>query len=313
MDVKLKLAFIFADIILPLIVGYLCRYQKRFREPFFNNMMSMNVLCLIPILAGLSCWVIRFNADLFWLPVFGLLLGVIPGVAAYLCSAGKFEDYLERGSYLISAILSNFGTLGGLCAFIILGENGYAYTQLAVLLQNAGLFLFCFPLAQYYYQKSLQGARKPIGYSRLFFNWNQLPVVGLFIGAGLNYSGIARPESLGILFDPLVHFAAWTALMPIGFSLELEEMRQYFRKIAILIPIKFVINPGIAFILTGLLISDRQVIQTILIMSFTPTAINAVITAKLHGLNLNIAMAAFVLTTTIFILLIFPALVYWMS
>lgn len=312
MDVKIKLGYLFFDLVLPIILGYLCRYQKQFDEVFFNRMMNLNVLCFIPLLAGLSCWTIQFNPDLFWLPLFGLILGIVPGMAAYFGLNKKFPDDLEKGSFLISAILSNFGTLGGLCAFIILGEIGYAYTQLAVLLQNAGLFLFCFPLANYYSQKSRVGASSTVDITKLFLNRNQIPVIGLFIGAGLNYFGIGRPEVMAHLFDPVVHLAAWTALIPVGYALDMKAVKLYLHRVIDLIPIKFIINPMVAFSLAFLLISDRQVINTILILSFTPTAINAVITAKIYSLNINIAMAAFVLTTSVFLLIIFPVMAYFM-
>ena len=313
MDIKIKLGYLFFDLVLPIVLGYLCRYQRQCGESFFNSMMSLNVLCFIPLLAGLSCWAIQFNPDLFWLPLFGLILGIVPGIAAYIGLNRKFSDDLEKGSYLIAAILSNFGTLGGLCAFIILGEIGYAYTQLAVLLQNAGLFLFCFPLAQYYSQKSRAGAKSTVHFSQLFFNRNQIPVIGLFVGAGLNYFGIERPDEMARLFDPVVHLAAWTALIPVGYSLDIKAVKFYLHRVIDLIPIRFFINPVVAVSLAYLLISDRQVINVILILSFTPTAINAVITAKLYGLNVNIAMAAFVLTTSIFLLLIFPVMAYLMN
>ena len=111
MDIKVKLGYIFADLILPLIIGYLFRYQQRYRDVFFRNMMSLNILFFVPVLSTLSGWVLKLNMELIWLPIFGLLIGVVPGFAAYFWSARKYDDYLEKGSYLISAALSNLGTI----------------------------------------------------------------------------------------------------------------------------------------------------------------------------------------------------------
>lgn len=310
-DIQLKLAYIFIDLIAPLVFGYLCRYQRRLGDSFFSGMMNINILVLYPVLSILSFWVVRLDFALIWLPVFGVLLGLIPGAAAYLWSAKKYDDYLERGSYIIAAILSNFGTLGGLCAFIIYGETGFAYTQLAVLLQNVVLFMFCFPLAQYYYHQSQNAGRHNTRLADIILNKNQLPVLGLMIGAYLYYLGIPRPQLLGDLFNPLVHIAAWSALIPVGFSIDLAEMRRYYWKIIDLVPIKFVVTPLIAYALTRLVISDEKVINTLLILASTPTAINAVVTAKLHDLNVHIAMAAFVLTTAVHLLVVFPVLFFW--
>ncbi|MBQ5635955.1 MAG: hypothetical protein IIV08_00185 [Selenomonadales bacterium] len=40
------------------------------------------------------------------------------------------------------------------------------------------------------------------------------------------------------------------------------------------------------------------------------TAVNAVITARIYGLNLHLTMAAFIATTLLFLILIYPALFF---
>lgn len=310
MDIKIKLLYVFLDLVCPLTAGYFCRYRLGWHDNVFRNMISFNIFFLYPLLSILSFWVIRLNAELMWLPAFGVLLGIIPGVAAYVWSAGNYSDPLEKGSYLLAAILSNFGTLGGLCAFILFGETGYAYVQLTVVPQNFVLFLFCFPLAQYYYRQSLHGENNKPRWREIFINRNQWPVIGLLLGVVLHESGLPRPEFLTVSFDPLVHLGAWTALMPIGFSVELAEMRQYYRRILDLIPIKFVITPAIAYYLSRWVLTDAVAVNTLLVIASTPTAINAVVTAKIHDLNVNVAMAAFAVTTAIFVLLVFPLLAF---
>jgi predicted permease len=255
--------------------------------------------------------VVNLNYQLIWLPVFGIIISFLPGLLAYLWSAKKFSDYLERGSYLLAAILSNFGMLGALCAFIIYGETGFAYVQLATFPQHFIMFLFCFPLARYCYHQSRNTDQQKIPLADIFLNKSLLPVVGLLCGVLLYSFDIPRPEILGTLFSPLVHLAAWTAMIPLGFSIDLAEMRRCYRKILDLIPIKFVITPLLTYFLARQVISDDKVINTLLIMASTPTAINAVVIAKLHNLNVNIAMAAFVLTTTVYLLVVFPAISLW--
>jgi hypothetical protein len=43
MDIVLKLTYIGFDLILPLVVGYLCRCQKRFDDGLFQKMINFNV------------------------------------------------------------------------------------------------------------------------------------------------------------------------------------------------------------------------------------------------------------------------------
>jgi len=313
MDIALKLTYIGFDLILPLVVGCLCRRQQRFDDSFFEKMINFNVWLIVPILTLLSFWTLRFNYDLIWLPIFGIVLCVIPGAAAYFWVGAKYDNDLDRGSYILSAMLSNVGTLGGLCAFILYGEVGYAYTQLVVILQGGVTYMFCYPLAQYYYQRSVRGGQQPISLATVFLNLNQLPVLGLLLGTALYSAGVPRPAILGSFFDHLVHVAAWTALIPIGFSIDFTAMKQYYRGILDLIPIKFIITPVVTYFLAGLVISDTIERNTLLILASTPTAIGSVLAVKIHNLNINIATAAFILTTTVFILVVYPALFYWIS
>ncbi|MDR3590115.1 MAG: transporter [Negativicutes bacterium] len=313
MDIALKLTYIVVDLILPLVVGYLFRRQNRIDDGFFQKMINFNVWVITPVLTLLSFWTLRLSYDLIWLPLFGIVLCVIPGAVAFLWVGAKYDDDLDKGSYIISAMLSNVGTLGGLCSFILYGEVGYAYTQLVTILQGVVTYMFCYPLAQYYYQRSVRGKGQVISLKNVFINYNQLPVLGLLLGTALYAAGVPRPAVLGSVFGPLVHLVAWTALIPIGFSTDFSAMRQYYRGMLDLIPIKFIITPAAAYALACLVIGDTVERNTLLILASTPTAISSVLAVKIYHLNINIATAAFVLTTAIFILAVYPALFFWIS
>lgn len=61
--------------------------------------------------------------------------------------------------------------------------------------------------------------------------------------------------------DPLIHFVAWTALLPVEYSIEVTEMRQYYRRVLNLIPIKFVITPVLTYYRGMLLVLDDPTIR----------------------------------------------------
>lgn len=313
MDLQAKLLYLFIDLILPLTIGNACRYQSRLDKAFFRRLIVINICIIYPILSMLTLWTLSLNYSLIWLPVIGVLLCVIPGTAAYFRMKNKFQSELDRGSYILSAILSNTTTLGGLCAYILYGEIGFACTQMVVMLQNVVMFMFCFPLAQYYYQKSIGGSFSKQSLSAMFINRNQLTVVGMIIGIALNLTGITRPAFVGHMVDPLVHLGAWTALIPIGHAIDTAGMRKYYAGILDLIPIKFILTPVAAYIIASLLITDKMILNTIVILAAMPTAINTVIAVQLYKLNVDIATAAFVLTTAVFIGIELPALLVWMS
>ena len=71
--------------------------------------------------------------------------------------------------------------------------------------------------------------------------------------------------------------------------------------------------PGIIYGLIRQLFTDQVLLGTLMIVAATPTAINAVITSRLYKLNVDLAIAAFLLTTAVFLLLIFPLLFFYIQ
>lgn len=312
MDLKTKLLYLLIDLVIPLAIGILCRHQSTFNKDFFQRIMVIAIFAIYPILSILTLWALPLDYSLIWLPVIGVVLCFIPGLAAYI-RKNKFESDLDRGSYILSAILSNTTTLGGLCSYILFGEVGFAAAQMVVMLQNVVMFMFCFPLAQYYYEKSVGGNFRQQSLSKLFINRNQIPVAAMTIGLILNVTGNVRPDVAGLIVDPLVHLGAWMSLIPIGYAIDTAGMREYYLEIIDLIPIKFILTPLVAYLISSLLITDEIILSTVVMLAAMPTAMNTVIAVQLHKLNVNIATAAFVLTTAVFIGVAPPALFIWMS
>ncbi|MEI6305655.1 MAG: hypothetical protein WCP33_02435 [Deltaproteobacteria bacterium] len=194
------------------------------------------------------------------------------------------------------------------------GETGFAYVQLAVLLQGLILFLGCFPLAQYYKQiKNADGARTPIAWWSVVFNRNQIAVLGIAAGIILNKMGVARPASGSSLFDFFVHINAWMSLIPVGHSIRFGELRIYLKDVWSMSAIKFIFTPLIIAGLAALFISDICMRRTVLVLAFAPTAVNAVITVRLHDLNLPMVMTNFVITTALYLLIVYPVLFFFLS
>ncbi len=310
----MKVLLFAVDLLAPLLVGYLCRFQGVVKETVFNKMILNNILVIYPALSFLSFWVLPLNYQLIWLPVLGMAMGLIPGMVAYFVAEHKYDCDLDKGSYVMSAILSNLGTIGGLCVFLLYGETGYAYQQLVVLFQYILMFMFCYPLAQYYYERSRQGSKvQRVSLKSIFFNRNQLAVVGIFCGAILQLSGVPRPSFMDGWAQFLIHFGAWTALIPVGYSIDFAKMKEHYREIKDISLIKFVVTPIITYGLARLVIQDGKMLNTILVLSCTPTAVNAVITSRIYNLNIHIAVAAFILTTILFLVIVYPALFIGLS
>ena len=307
MDIAAKFTTLFVDMILPLVVGFMLRRASWNGAWLFNWMISLGIILLFPTMTAFSIWGLKPVFELIWLPAFGVLMHILPGGLALLWGRRKYQSSLDYGSYTISGFLSNHVTLGSLSAYILFGEKGYAYTQMALLFNSLLMFGFAYPLAQHYRNQFDHGKGLKLDLKQLVFNRNQMPLVGMIAGVLLNWLDVPRPEGFLPVFDLMVHFSAWTFLVPVGYSMDFGEVRQYWRDALDITIIKCGITPALTAVLAGMLIQDPVAFRTLILLAAQPTAVNAVIAMKLFGLNLHLSVGAFVLSTAVYLVLIFPA------
>ena len=307
-----RLVYVFTDLIAPLIVGYFLHRKKLLPDKFTNWLIKFNVIVIYTLLTLLSFWVLPLTRELLFLLPFGALYVIVPGLIGALTFARRHKSLLNRGAYVMSAMLSNLGTLGGVCAFILYNEEGFAYTQIIGSCQNILLVLVCFPLAQYYHEKHFAGnnVEHSQKWWQSLFSVNQMSILGIIAGLILNANGIARPEFLSEIFQGLVHFGAWIALLPVGMLINFSHTKYYYTRVWDLAILRFLIMPAFIYFASRIFFGDRILLNTLLICAMAPTAINAVLTSRLYKLNVNLAITSFIMTTAIFLLVLFPALFF---
>lgn len=306
-----KLLFFLFDLVLPLFVGYMLKHWKLVGEAKLSKLMVLAVLVLSPVLTLASVWVIRLDESLIWLPLFGIVMQLVPGLFEFYRTRHRYPDPRDRGSYIMSAALSNRGIVGMLSLYVLFGEIGYAYGRLIMLFGTATVYGVCFPIGQYYHQLAQSDDGDTVSrpsIRSILFSKTQLPILGLIGGAALNLYGVERPEQVGTAVPWMVHIFMWLAIMPIGHAIDIGEMKQYGRLVSGLLAVKFVFTPVVVGLLTIPFGFDPVVRNSLIVMACTPTAVNAVIVAKLHKLNEHLALTAFMLTTVVFLLIVFPIL-----
>lgn len=309
-----RIVFVLTDILLPLAVGYLFRVHGLISQKACNWLIKFNVIVMVTVMTLMSFWVLPLSPQLLWLPVIGVLITAVPGFIGARWFAGQFDNELDRGAFVISAMLSNIGTIGGLCAFILYGEEGFAYVQLVAAPQNILMVAAAFPMAKYYYEKhqaTSKQAKLQLSFREMFITWNQIGILGMVAGILLQVFGVERPEPLGVLFHNLVHVLAWISLLPVGYLIDFSRARFYYRKVTSMLWLRFVIVPGLFYMLFKLLFTSQVLLGSMLLLAATPAAINSVITAQLYKLNVDITIASFLLTTVVFVLLVFPLFFFY--
>jgi len=308
MNAALKVLFFFTDLILPLTVGYLLKKTK-LKPKFFDQMMYWHILVLAPIMAVLSFWTISLDTELIWLPILGVIMQIVPGLIGYFRVKHKYDSPLDQGAYILSTMLVNRGVVGTLCLFILFGEEGYAYAQLVMLFSNVVLYMFCFPMARYFYQAGRGGEGESLSIKKILLNPKQIPVIGIFIGFILNWTGLQRPAVFDSSFEWMVHLSAWMSVLPIGYFMDFQEIKHFWKSTLDVFWIRFVATPLVVLLIALPFIKGLEALLSVVIISASPTAINAVITSKLNDLNMHLAMASLITTTAAYLLVIFPLIV----
>ncbi len=307
-EAQLRFLFVFTDLIAPLVAGYLCYRYQVITQDFCNKLIKINIRLVVSILSFLSFWTLKISTDLLWLPLFGFLACIIPGLIAKYTFASNYKNLNDRGAYMMASMLSNIGTLSGLCAFIVYGIQGFAYLQIVAMFQTLFTLSVCFPLANYYHSKASRRhhQKNQISIRKLLFNLNQLPVLAMIIGFCLALKNIPTPQIGYDIFNYLVHIGAWAGLFPVGYITRFDKAKYFLRKTSDIIVVKFVVLPLIAYFVVIYLFNDPILIGSMIIAFSAPTAINAVLACSIYKLNVNIAISSFLSTTIIFLLIIFP-------
>ncbi len=348
-----------------MMVGYALHQRGLMSDKATNFLIKFNIRFVYGLLTLLSFWVLPLNRDLAVLLPFGIVYVGVPGLAGMLLTRRKLPDPAERGACMMSAMLSNIGTLSGVCAFILFQDPGFAYCQIIAACQNTLLVLVCFPLAAHYKSlaeincrsestgisrkekpdgKKISGgsdgpdagagsgeqhnsgtgkipdppakgappgawnSRWSIHWGKMF-SWNQISLLGIVAGLLLNATGIERPEILGDIFPALVHTGAWTALLPVGCLISFRKVRSYLGKVRDLTLLRFVLMPLFIWCVARFLFRDQILLDTMLLCAMAPTAINAVLVSRLYSLNTDLAASSFMITTALYLMVIFPLFV----
>jgi predicted permease len=308
MNALLRVLYFFIDVLLPLLFGNLLRKKITTEKNYFDGMMQWNIFTLVPFLNLLSFWIIRPESGYFWLPVLGVAMQLVPGAAGFFHGRKKYSSPLDQGSYVLSAMLANRGIVGMISVFILYGEEGYAIVRLVMLFASLVLYLLCYPLARSFYHAygSGGGAKGKMRAGSLLFHRYQVPVLGIMVGLLLKFLKISRPFYFTTVFSVCMHISIWLFILPLGFSLDLKKAGAYLKGLRDILVIKFIITPIVSYFLALAVGLDGIPLRSVLILSSTPTAVNAVIASKIHKLNFHLAMSAYILTTAVYIFLIYP-------
>ncbi len=313
MDEISRFLIVFMDTLLPLAAGVWLRRLGMDRS-WLRLMIRVNVAAVLTALSVVSFWSVQVSAQMLWLPLSIFPICLIPMAVGFVWDQHRFSDPREQGSYIVSMMLGNIGTVSGLAAFSLYGAVGFAYIQLVAVPQILPIALVAFPLGQYYYDRwKHDGASsgQKVSLWKMLVTVNQLPVLGLFAGLLLGASGMEKPAALSPLFTALIHLNAWLGMIPVGYDLSLNGMKRYALRLWPIFPVKFLLLPLALYGMSLCFLSDRAMLVSVVLAAAAPTAIFSVATAQLYRLNVDLAESSFFTTTLFFLFVEYPLLYLW--
>jgi predicted permease len=301
-----KILVFLLNVVLPLIAGFALQRITRIPREKFNIMIKINLALFLPMATMLSFWNMNFTRDALFLPLIGFIIPLVGLFLGIIIGKMRYDSSRKKGSFVACAMLSNRKTIGGLTAYIIFGEIAYLYMNLILLFNDITSYFIAHPIGHYYGHSDKGKYRVTL--KSLVLRITNIGIVGILLGVTLNLSGISRPAAFAQVLDKLIKICGWIALMPIGASIDFSRVKDYFKDIPSLFLIKFIIMPVLTMLMAYPVIKDPIALATVFIIAIAPVAINAVVVAKLNNLDEDLAISAFLTSTLVFIVIIFPLL-----
>jgi predicted permease len=313
LDAKLKVLWFAIDLVLPLACGYLLHYAGWLSRQRGDVIIKVNLRVVATTVSLVSFWGVAMSVQMTWLPILGVAMQIVPGVVSGTLARRNYDGPLEQGGFVLATMLSNRGVVGTLSVFILYGEQGYVWARLVMLFAPLVQYMVCFPLAQYYSARHRGGTSGRPSLMSVLFSWNQMPVVGIALGFMLNSVDVARPGPIGDALPWMVHVLAWGMVLPLGASLNFRQLPRFLPGMAELLALKFLVTPLLVGLLSYAVGFRGDLLAALTILAASPTAIMAVVAGRLYKLNVDLAMAAFVLSTAVYIVVVFPVILWLAS
>lgn len=310
-----KLILSLALIALGLILGKVIRWfevTKRHRTDeempgYLLLIRGLALLVLNPFIVATSFWVAALNdVKLIAIPLLGVSALALGGGAAIIFSKILGHDREKTGSMFVSGSFTNLGTFGGLICFAFFGEQTFVFVSMYKLLEEVYYYLIGYPIAKSF--AAVTGEKK----NRLKMIITDPYVIVYFssilFGFILNRTGITRPRVFTDINTMLIPIISVLLVSTVGYSMKFSKIGGYLKECLIVSGIKFIITPVVIILAAWLIglptLEDGLVFKVVIILSFMPTAFNALIPPQIYGLDKDLANSSWLFTTAMLLVVV---------
>lgn len=313
-----RLIVTFAIIIGSLVAGYITQQlTKNFKgekiAAFRKMLQNVAIFFFMPFGASLSLWgLAKPSPELLLLPFFGIVSYICGGYLAI--KAAKLLKLSNKltGSLYCCGTFTNLGAIGGIVSLFFVGEASIAIVALYRIFEEIYYFGISFPVAKSYsLDKNRTGDTQ--NKKNIFSPAVGFIVIALTIGIMLNLNNVYRPDYVSPIASTSILISTFLLLFTIGMTLRFTTIGKYWKECVSICGIKFICLPIIIISLAYLFnlnqIENGLPLKTVAILSCMPVAMTALIPPSLFDLDIDLANACWIVSTTglIFVL---PALIF---
>jgi len=301
------------DVISPLIfvglIGFVTTKTKWLSKVQIETLTKFTFNLCIPaflfqklINANLENLDIKIYAA-FYLPV--LFIYLIAGLANYLFHNNHHKDTAASAIFALAASYSNNVIVGIPVVMMVLGEQALAIVFLVVSLHSLLLFGICSALT------STKSNFNWLGFIKNTF-YNPL-IIAITSGFVFNLLSIELPsiinETLLLIGRPTTSLA----LFILGASLTFYHIKSEIKFICLATTLKLIILPLIVYVSAHHLFNfDQMTVTTLVILSATPTGVNAYLISK-QQIQHQQTVAGTVVASTVTSMFTIPCWLWFLS
>ena len=312
-----KLLFSLSIIATGLIIGYLIQHlvvigkikaDKALKKQR-QTLQRVALLCLNPIATIGAIWILSFdNIRIVFMPAIGALAIFTGGFTALIIGKILKLESKQEGAFFSCGAMFNLGSIGALVVFIFLGETAFALVPMYTLFEAIIYYSLWFPIAKSFSPKVQEEVKTKKLLKIITDPFILVAIASILVGLFLNVLEIPRPEFYSKLNSVVIPLASLLLLISIGMAMKFSKIKAFIKPAVIISCIKYLLVPfmatGIAFLLGFGNIDNGLPLKVILILSSMPVGFIALVPPSIYDLDIDLANAAWMLTTALLIVII---------